>query len=395
MNKLGKLPELADNIKRRMSDQLKPVNPGPRSTPPGSYAPTLNPQGTPNDSDDDDNSDTMSDFTTTRRTSMFLQENKSKNNSGAIFVLSRRKKQFYCKWCVLGEGLLKWFNEDTSLARPKETIMLSNIFSLTKRTEKHIGTSQQELYCFDIAVVNSKGKFCVYMLGLESNLEREVWMEKIVQSLGSRLSTFSMVGCKRIGWAYLKAGFAAEWSLAWLYLADRYIVYATQDSIEFEKIDLKKTKDVFVRKDSKNLCLPLGFTNQPVLVCDFNDRSLYILLGVVDEVEVWRSHIEDIAFTNNNILADQQVTHEDVPVIVDKCVKFVFSHGVMTEGIYRLAGVNTKINKLLSQFRSNAWAVQISRENFSEHDVANVLKRFVRQLDNPLLTHSYIFRQLD
>ena len=34
-----------------------------------------------------------------------------------------------------------------------------------------------------------------------------------------------------------------------------------------------------------------------------------------------------------------------------QCVKFVFSHGVMTEGIYRLAGVNTKINKLLSQFR--------------------------------------------
>ena len=26
----------------------------------------------------------------------------------------------------------------------------------------------------------------------------------------------------------------------------------------------------------------------------------------MDEVEVWRSHIEDIAFTNNNILADQQ-----------------------------------------------------------------------------------------
>ena len=38
-------------------------------------------------------------------------------------------------------------------------------------------------------------------------------------------------------------------------------------------------------------------------------RSLYILLGVVDEVEVWRSHIEDIAFTNNTILADQQETY--------------------------------------------------------------------------------------
>ena len=93
-----------------------------------------------------------------------------------------------------------------------------------------------------------------------------------------------------------------------------------------------------------------------------------------------------MAFNNNNVLREQQVTHEDIPVIVDKCVKFVYSHGVMTEGIYRLAGGNTKINRLLTAFRSNAWSVQISREEYSEHDVANVLKRFVRQLSEPLLT---------
>ena len=58
----------------------------------------------------------------------------------------------------------------------------------------------------------------------------------------------------------------------------------------------------------------------------------------------------------------------------------------MTEGIYRKAGSNININKLLSEFRSNACAVQISREDYSEHDVANVLKRFIRQLEEPLLT---------
>ena len=36
----------------------------------------------------------------------------------------------------------------------------------------------------------------------------------------------------------------------------------------------------------------------------------------------------------------------------------------MTEGIYRKAGSNININKLLSEFRSNAWAVQISREDY-------------------------------
>ena len=155
-----------------------------------------------------------------------------------------------------------------------------------------------------------------------------------------------------------------------------------------EDINLKKTKDLFIRnsKESQNLCLPQGFSKHPVLVCDFNDRSLYILCGAEKECTAWKTHLQEVAFNNNNVLREQQVTHEDIPVIVDKCVKFVYSHGVMTEGIYRLAGGNTKINRLLTAFRSNAWAVQISREEYSEHDVANVLKRFVRQLSEPLLT---------
>ena len=36
----------------------------------------------------------------------------------------------------------------------------------------------------------------------------------------------------------------------------------------------------------------------------------------------------------------------------------------MTEGIYRKAGSNLNIQKLLSEFRSNAWTVQISREDY-------------------------------
>ena len=75
---------------------------------------------------------------------------------------------------------------------------------------------------------------------------------------------------------------------------------------------------MFIRKDSKNLAVPKGFSKHPVLVCDFNDRSLYILVGAERETGTWRDNIEVIAFNNSNVLRDQQLTHEDVPVIVDK-----------------------------------------------------------------------------
>lgn len=37
-------------------------------------------------------------------------------------------------------------------------------------------------------------------------------------------------------------------------------------------------------------------------------------------------------------------------------------------------------------FRQDAWAVQLTRQEFSEYDVASVLKRFFRDLPEPLLT---------
>lgn len=59
--------------------------------------------------------------------------------------------------------------------------------------------------------------------------------------------------------------------------------------------------------------------------------------------------------------------------------------GSMSEGIYRKSGAENAIQKLMKKFRSNAYATQIVRSEFTEHDVANALKRFMRDLPNRLL----------
>lgn len=57
----------------------------------------------------------------------------------------------------------------------------------------------------------------------------------------------------------------------------------------------------------------------------------------------------------------------------------------MSEGIYRKSGAENAIQKLLKKFRSNAYATQIVRSEFTEHDIANALKRFMRDLPQRLL----------
>ena len=76
---------------------------------------------------------------------------------------------------------------------------------------------------------------------------RETWLEKLVQSLSVKLSNFSMSQASRLGWAYIKLGFAADWQLSWLSLSNRHLCYQTQDNPSIESIDLKKLKDMFIR----------------------------------------------------------------------------------------------------------------------------------------------------
>lgn len=54
-------------------------------------------------------------------------------------------------------------------------------------------------------------------------------------------------------------------------------------------------------------------------------------------------------------------------------------------GIYRQAGQESKIKQLLNEFLEDPYHNSLTRENYTEHDVANALKRFLRQLDTPLL----------
>lgn len=61
----------------------------------------------------------------------------------------------------------------------------------------------------------------------------------------------------------------------------------------------------------------------------------------------------------------------------------------MSEGIYRRSGSTANVQRLLTDLRKDAWGVRISQQEYSEHDVSNALKRFFRDLPDPLLTKEY------
>ena len=197
---------------------------------------------------------------------------------------------------------------------------------------------------------------------------------------------------------HMKIGFIGEWKIAQILIQGNMLTIQVneQDEPFEETINAKKIKNSEVIKDATKLCnLNPPEPSSPIIVIEYVDKCLYFMpvCGLTDctGVEIW---IEAARVSNKNGLEDQQLTIDDIPVIVDKCIQFITTQGCLSEGIYRLAGINRRIISLIEEFRRNAWAVRLNPCEYSEHDVANVLKRFFRTLDSPLLTknlrHSWI-----
>jgi len=308
-----------------------------------------------------------------------LMDVSGRSHSGPLQVSKNSKGQAASqpKWCVLSDGHLRYYQQNSSMAEPKDSIPLNDVQSLYRRR------NEDDECVFDVAFLRAKGgKLSVRTFAASTEAVRDAWLDRLAFNLCGRSG---FISAAKLGRSNVKSLFSGQWQPAWLALDDdQLVLLATQDALEDERLSLKWVKNVTMVKDAKNLQPPDA--SLPVLVVDFVDRSLYLHTDAEKETEHWRRAMEDVAFSNEPRLSDQQVTKDDVPAVVDRCVDFVFRHGCMTEGIYRHSGVKTKIDRLLASLRGNAWSAALTREEYSEHDVAGALKRFMRTLEDPLLT---------
>ncbi|XP_007952787.1 rho GTPase-activating protein 45 [Orycteropus afer afer] len=77
-------------------------------------------------------------------------------------------------------------------------------------------------------------------------------------------------------------------------------------------------------------------------------------------------------------------TADGVPFLVKKCVGEIERRALRTKGIYRVNGVKTRVEKLCQAFENGQELVELSQA--SPHDISNVLKLYLRQLPEPLLS---------
>lgn len=84
-------------------------------------------------------------------------------------------------------------------------------------------------------------------------------------------------------------------------------------------------------------------------------------------------------------------TH-NIPLVLVECCRYIEQHGREVNGIYRLSGVGSTINRLRAVFdeeRTPPDMLESSGEELVDiHVVTSLLKLYFRELPNPLLTYS-------
>ncbi|XP_068185532.1 rho GTPase-activating protein 6-like isoform X2 [Antennarius striatus] len=76
--------------------------------------------------------------------------------------------------------------------------------------------------------------------------------------------------------------------------------------------------------------------------------------------------------------------YRQVPRVVDLCCQYLEKYGLQTVGIFRVGSSKKRVQQLRKEF-DQGWEVQLDEEH-SVHDVAALLKEFLRDMPDPLLT---------
>jgi len=111
-----------------------------------------------------------------------------------------------------------------------------------------------------------------------------------------------------------------------------------------------------------------------------------------EEKTAWIKCIEAMAYQYNkakifgiSLELLQKEQNRDIPVVLDVVIKRIEEIGMDTEGIFRIPGKASKIQEIKDIINSGK-NLTITDETYNVHVLAGIVKLFLRELPEPLLT---------
>lgn len=290
--------------------------------------------------------------------------------------MNMKASDFLRRWCILERCNFSYY------ADKKNTVAKGSIENTTMLV---IQATVMDKYPCSFELSTTQSNYRIYQFAVESLPEQTSWMQALAKVFCPS-QVMSMMGENDFdlaGYFYFK-WHGMEWSRIWLRIYGKELRIFTKDK-DGENYDLRKTINISVINSEQ---CPYTIQNGFPFIAGFPGRSLYFQADLQHDTERLEKAIRAATTKCQNRIEDQQLTSDNVPVIVDKCIKFIMTNGLSEDGIYRKNGVQSRVTALLETFERDAQDVHLVVKNYSLHEVTSALKKFFRNLEDPLLTRN-------
>ncbi|XP_017293553.1 arf-GAP with Rho-GAP domain, ANK repeat and PH domain-containing protein 3 [Kryptolebias marmoratus] len=296
-------------------------------------------------------------------------------------TLTRKTREDFQKfWCSVDQFLLLY--ESDRSTEPCLQIRVKDIVCLgvsrpNPSANNNNGFIDRFRYTFEVYLTSEK----CHLFGLETADALHNWTRAIGQA-ATPLSCHCLLTreFERVGLLRYRAMLdPQQWKEAYFVLQKSNLFICPQnDGAAEDIINLNRLQELSVTSESEN------HEKKEVLVLVEKGRTLHLQGVGRTDFSLWYSDIQRAAGGKGNTLREQQLSRNNIPIIVDSCIAFITQYGLGHEGIYRKNGAKSRIRLLMEEFRKDARNVKLRIGDHFIEDVTDVLKRFFREIDDPI-----------
>ncbi|XP_064482023.1 uncharacterized protein LOC135394898 [Ornithodoros turicata] len=313
--------------------------------------------------------------------------NEQRDFAGYIYKTGAKRKGFLKRWSTLQDGCWSYFvSQKDSLPLGSLSVQDIGAVSVTGSQPCPAMSDHPELWCFEIHALQCQGR--QFLIGVESAPLRDKWINKlttvVAPSLPVERNGEGMIeGVSHVGRLHVKEGVGGFWQTTVVCLQGRQLhLQAGQGAAEV--VDLRKVMSV---GKSGSLTFAGAHEAGPSFQLQLPGRTIYMQADHPRHTESWAASVECAWSTPPDpAFSDLYLAPDGIPVAIDRCLNYISTYGTMLTGIYRLAGSSSRVKKLVELMQQSPWSLHLTTDDYTPHDVANALKRYLRSFPDCLLT---------
>ncbi|XP_044298780.1 arf-GAP with Rho-GAP domain, ANK repeat and PH domain-containing protein 3 [Varanus komodoensis] len=292
----------------------------------------------------------------------------------------KSREEWQRVWCSLEKSLL--FYEADRGPEPLARIDASEVVSLgVSRAEAPAGPAPSDRFRFTLELF--LGGERIQQLGADGPDSLQAWASALGKWL-TPLSCHCLLGYEfqKVGRLHYKSLLNPDRWLEGYFLLQKAHLFICpgEEGAAEDSINLRQLQELSV------VPLAEGPEKRDMLVLVEMGRTFCLRGACRLDFSSWCAAIRASAGGQGNALRDQQLSRSGIPILVNSCVAFITQHGLQHEGIYRKNGAKSRIKELMDEFRRDARNVKLRISDHFVEDVTDVLKRFFRELEDPVFT---------